>query len=197
MSLYTFTKKPVATARLYEEIITAVPPPPVCVSVIDNGNPTDNLEVTFADALTSEQETAVEGIVDAHVAFVGAKFIAPSTLVQEAKAFTSTEWTDVGGVVTTLGGFTSDPSRVCGRFVGEFKSDGDFELRLIAKDGTVMTSAAVTLGDTSGAWAFFSGGTDIAPPTLATDRYTLQARRVSGTSAEIRYASLSLLLKTN
>ena len=198
MSLYKYTKTPVAGARLGLAIVAAMPSP-VCLSIVDTEAPTDNVEVLFADDLTAEEQTTVGDVIAAHVAYERDSItVMPATVIAQPEVeLRSSEWVDVGGLVAVLGCVALDAA--CSRFrvLGDYKSDGTIELRVVTGDGTVLNESAISLADSSGAWETFSGDTDTAPAKLTLDRYTLQARRVSGTSAALRFVSLSSLLKTN
>lgn len=200
MALYTysvsedFPNDAVHLTKLADEVFAsslAVRPTSVTVEG-------DVCTIEFTDTV---DEPTLDTVVGAHdgIAPTRLKFHASSTMTAphggaghpETRAFTDTNWIALSGVVTSVGFFVLDVTRAIGRVVGEIKTDGTCKLRIVRLDGTPL-SAEYEHGDTEGAWEAFSLQTN-QPPDEAQTTYKLEGKVVTATSAEIRYASMTLL----
>jgi len=154
----------------------------------------DGVNMVFVSVLTAPEIVTLDGIVATVETSpsITLTFIAPSKVVDEPAALTS-QWTDLGGVRTSVGFFLTDANTAVGRIVGDCKSEGvGAKLRLVKSNDDTPISAEFLIPDTSGSWAAFEFQTN-APPDLASQVYKLQGNVGTATSAEVRFASLSLL----
>ena len=122
-------------------------------------------------------------------------YITSSKILEGAIVIPSSDWTDVGGVVTTADFFVENLAEAVGRIIGEFQSDGNVDFKLV-EVGTGSPnrdmSAVYTVGDTSGAWEKHKFSTNAAP-SAGTQTFCLLAKLNGAVTASIRYISLSLL----
>lgn len=122
------------------------------------------------------------------------KFIATSKLLDE-KEVIGAEWSELGGVVSNLYAFENEVNYFVGRCVLQIQTTGaGATLRLTSANGAIKKplSLDVSLPDTAGAWQILKINTAYA--TEGGDRvFALEGKTEAGTTARVRYASLSLL----
>jgi hypothetical protein len=168
------------------------------ISVEDSA---DSCVLDFNSDLSGDDETTLDGVVAAHTGGPATRFefLAPSMLLHEEREITSdADWTDVGGVTTTVSSFVCDCSCAWGRVIGQVKVSGSgVEMRVVrASDGAVLNSTSALPADTSGAWDNFQFWANQNQPE-ETDAFILQARRNGATSLFVRFFSMSLLEKVS
>jgi hypothetical protein len=120
------------------------------------------------------------------------EFVESTIVIEGEMSIPSTNWSELGALVTNVAGLIPDISQAVGRVVGEIQTDGTAEIR-VREDGTTsLHSTVYQHGDTSSAWEDLATSTDTAP-TSGQKRYTIEGRLVGATSAKVRDVALSLL----
>jgi hypothetical protein len=164
-------------------------------SVDEDGNPTGNFTVVFGfpTDLTGGEETALDALVAAHDGAPPTKvrFHASSTILHDEANITESDWTTIGGVVTTPEFFCPTVACLKARIIGSYNTNGTgAELRIV-EDGTTVLGS-FELPDSSQAWAQMQWFTT-TPPTSGTHEYTIEGKLGTATSAKVRFVSMSLL----
>jgi len=156
----------------------------------------DSCAISFTEPLDTDDKATLDGVVDAHSGDPLTKvvFHASSLLVGLPQETTSSDWSDVGGVVTNVGFFVKDINMALGRIVGQVKTTGaGADLRILKQDGSVLLGP-VALPDTQGAWVVFSETTNSELPLDVEEvLYVVQARLAGATSLFFRFTSFTLL----
>jgi hypothetical protein len=164
-------------------------------SVGENGAPTGNVTVTFVfpTDLSAGEQTALDALVAAHDGAppTQVRFHASSTILQGEADITETDWTMLGGVVTTPEFFCPTVACLKARIIGSYNTDGaGAEIRIV-EDGTTVLGA-FELPDSSQAWTQMQWFTSTAP-SAGTHEYTIEAKLGTATAAKVRFVSMSLL----
>lgn len=164
-------------------------------SVDGNGDPTGNFTVKFGfpTDLSSGEQDALDALVAAHTGAppTKVKFHASSTILHEEVNITESDWTTMGGVVTTPEFFCPTVACLKARIVGSYNTNGSgAELRIVEDGTTVLGTFA--LPDSSQAWAQMQWFTTTAP-SAGTHEYTIEAKLGAATAAKVRFVSMSLL----
>jgi hypothetical protein len=121
-----------------------------------------------------------------------ADFVFAAASKMEAKIVTSNDWEIVDGLITNISAITGNPNNAVGKAIGQVKVAGSgFQLRFTKGDARIPISADYDHSDTGGAFEIFGFYTN-APPDAGDQVYALEARLNGATSAELRFASLSL-----
>jgi hypothetical protein len=161
----------------------------------EDGEPTGNFTVSFvfAEDLSGDEQTALDALVAGHTGLPPTKcrFHASSTIIGGEKEITGSEWTVLGGVVTTPQFFCPTLAGIKARIVGSYKTDGDGAQIRIVEDGTTVLGTFALPG-TSSAWAQMQWFTTEVP-TEGTHEYTLEGILGAAGSAFVRFISMSLL----
>jgi hypothetical protein len=135
--------------------------------------------------MTAEEKAQVDGALAVAPTFLGS-----SIAVQNEVEVTSSEFSGVGGIVTTPSFFGSLASLRC-KLIGSYKTTGlGAELRFVEDDTKVM--GTFSLPDSSGAWQTMEWFTDVEP-SEGTREYILEAKLGAASSAYLRFVSMSLL----
>jgi hypothetical protein len=166
-----------------------------------NVNPPESpgmCDIWFVDALSTEDETTLDGIVAAHQGDppITLEFKASNKLIENIKDVTEDEtWETVGGTVTTLAAFIPDVTKAWGRLIGQCMASGTgAQVRIIRDSDGVVCGGPYEVADTSSAWADLQEWVNQNQPPN-TDCYLLQARLNGATSLQMRYFTISLFEK--
>ena len=159
--------------------------------------PTQYERLTFAKDLSNEEKIALDGYMQdagyAPVSTASPLFHASTTVTSEEVAILSTDWTDLGGVVTTPQFFCRDLARLFGRVVGEYRSVEDGAQIRIVEDEVRIMSPEMDLPSTGDVWTLMPGLTTDQPSLSGQHSYRIQGRLGSATTAAIRFTSISLI----
>jgi len=160
-----------------------------------DGKPTGNFTVSFIfpTDLSGDEQTALNALVASHTGLppTKCKFHASSTIIGKEEVITGSEWTVLGGVVTTPQFFCPCLTGIKARIVGSYKADGGGSQIRIVEDGTTVLGSFALPG-TSNQWTQMQWFTTVVP-SEGTHEYTIEAILGSAGSAAVRYVSMSLL----
>jgi hypothetical protein len=157
----------------------------------------DDCFLVFDIEPSSEDITAIDGVIDAHTGNPSPVVVwhASSVLAESEKSTSDTDpnWTELGGSVTTPNFFTPNVAACLGRVVGMVKTNGTgAKLRL--REGEVIPTGGYNVPDTEGEWTAMQW---FAPdhPTAGTHSYALEGQLpTSGaTELKVKYVAVSLL----
>ena len=148
----------------------------------------------FVEMSSSEKDDVDDEYV------VKVRFHASSKLIDGEVAITqegSDDWQELGSVVSSPGFFVTDLTKVFGRLVFAYLTDGaNARLRLREDNGTSVVTLNTTLkvlGDTSSAWKYdLTLDTDVGFRN-SRNRYILEGQLNGATAACVAFASITLL----
>jgi hypothetical protein len=158
----------------------------------------DACDIYFADILSAEDKTTLDGVVAAHQGDPPTQvvFKAPSNLLMDAKSVTEDQdWETMGGTVTTVASFVPDVNKAWGRLIGQCKVAGaGAQVRLIRQSNGAVCGGPFDVGDSGGEWEYLQQwATQNQPPGI--ECFLLQARLNGATSMEMQYFLVSLFQK--
>lgn len=200
---YTYSKTTDFGGSLDTSLLVAE----IAASAIDTGaNPVhidtlaDAVDVWFASALSSGDQTTLGTVVGAHggpVAGSTLRFLASSPLIIAEIAITETSsWQMLGGLATKPSFFANPVSGLIARITADVKTAGTgVELKLTEDNGSTevdLTSSPYSVADNSSVWTIHKFNSDVTPRD-SDNRYCLWGRLNAATSASARFASAVLL----
>lgn len=163
------------------------------VSVVLNGQ---NIDITFAAALTAIEESRVRGMVCGHDG-VAVKMIMSRGVVGLEHSLTP-GWDVVDGFAIDLPSITATVGRLVLRLSGEWKAgSAGAQLQVTEAAGASdqdKFAAPIDVPDTGGTWTAFQVESDVALLEGAGPNvYRLLEQRGGATAPSIRYCELALL----
>lgn len=159
----------------------------------------DDYTATFQNALSSSDETTLDGLVAAHTGIYS--IFEPREywkLINTATSVGVADWEGMGGASAKIVGFLPQLSQAVLKVSGVLNSSGTgAQLRLVETDlitPVVLNGTAFSVPDSTLADKTFSFLTDVAPRS-GDFIYEVQGRLNGATAATIKYTGFTLLKK--